>query len=336
MKRPRKEKIMKLVPIFTLTSILLLCPASLWADTSSTNVDTLSSQGRETLAVPRDLSDAKEVFQKLSIIKPPDAVTKQGAMSAEPLDRQARNEETIIALTKQDVTEDTKTREDVPAESPGVSDEIEEAAPSIPDPIAPVNKVMFHFNDKLYFWGLKPAAQVYSHIIPEEFRIAFSNAYDNLWAPSRVVNNLFQLRLKAAGNELIRFLFNSVAGIGGLGDVANEALGIKKQQADFGQTLGHYGIGHGFYLVLPVFGPSSVRDGIGIVGDRLMHPLTYVPSSDLTFGEQMAISAHEKVNDTSFKIGDYESFKEAAIDPYVSMRDAFMQNRQKRVDESKN
>jgi phospholipid-binding lipoprotein MlaA len=194
---------------------------------------------------------------------------------------------------------------------------------------------MFHFNDKLYFWGLKPAAQVYSHIVPEDFRIVFSNVYDNLWAPSRVVNNLLQLRLKAAGNELIRFLFNSTAGIGGMGDVAKGALGIKRQQADFGQTLGHYGIGHGLYLVLPVFGPSSVRDGVGIVGDRLMHPLTYVGSSHLTFGEKLAISAHEKVNDTSFKIGDYESFKEAAIDPYVSMRDAFVQNRQKKVEESK-
>ena len=194
---------------------------------------------------------------------------------------------------------------------------------------------MYHFNDRLYFWVLKPVTQVYSHIIPEDFRIIFGNVYDNLWAPSRMLNNLLQLRFKAAGNELIRFLVNSVAGMAGVGDVARDALGIKKQEADFGQTLGHYGIGHGFYLVLPVFGPSSLRDGVGLAGDRFMYPLTYVSSSDLTFEESTGIYAHEKVNDTSFKIGDYESFKESAIDPYVSMRDAFVQHRKKKVEENR-
>jgi phospholipid-binding lipoprotein MlaA len=331
MKRPRKEKNMKLIPIFILASVLMLCPASLWADTSSINVDTVSYHGPETPSVPQDLPRANE---EVILNSTPDLVPVPSRWTFLVSDVPAQNAETTIALTESNVAEESKTQESTPTESENVPEELEEAA-QIPDPLAPVNKVMFHFNDKLYFWGLKPAAQVYSHIIPEEFRIAFSNAYDNLWAPSRVVNNLLQLRLKAAGNELIRFLFNSFAGIGGLGDVAKEALYIKKQEADFGQTLGHYGIGHGFYLVLPVFGPSSVRDGVGIVGDQLMHPLTYVGSSHLTFGEKVAISAHEKINDTSFKIGDYESFKEAAIEPYVSMRDAFVQNRQKKVEESK-
>src|SRR5664279_3137813 len=221
------------------------------------------------------------------------------------------------------------------AEGEYVPEEGEADAPQIADPLDPVNRVVYHFNDKLYFWGVKPVTQVYSHIVPEDFRFAIANVYDNLWAPSRIINNLLQLRLKAAGNELIRFVFNSFAGIGGMGDMANEALGIKKQEADFGQTLGHYGLGHGIYLVLPVFGPSSIREGIGLVGDELMHPLTYVKSADLTFGQKVGISAHDKVNDTSFKIGDYESFKDAAIDPYVAMRDAFVQNRLKKVEESK-
>ena len=323
---------MKLAPIFILASVLILCPASLWADTSSTYADTVSSHGLENRSVLQDLPQENEEVIRNST---PDLVPVPSRWTFLLSDAHAQNIETTIALTQSNVAEELKAPEGGGAESPDISEEVEEAAPQIPDPLAPVNKVMFYFNDKLYFWGLKPAAQVYSHVIPEEFRIAFSNAYDNLWAPSRVVNNLLQLRLKAAGNELIRFLFNSFAGIGGLGDVAKDALDIKKQQADFGQTLGHYGIGHGIYLVFPVFGPSSVRDGVGIVGDRLMHPLTYVGSSHLTFGEKVAISAHEKVNDLSFKIGDYESFKEAAIDPYVSMRDAFAQNRHKKVEESK-
>ena len=222
----------------------------------------------------------------------------------------------------------------VEASGPESGDESMGESPQISDPLAPVNKAMFTVNDKFYFWVLKPVAQGYSHV-PEDFRIVFSNIYDNLWAPSRVLNNLLQLRLKGAGNELVRFVLNSVVGIAGCGDAARDAFGINKQEADFGQTLGHYGIGHGFYLVLPVFGPSSLRDGVGIVGDRFMYPLTYVGSNHLTFGQSVGISAHEKVNDTSFRIGDYESFKESAIDPYIAMRDAFVQHRKKKVDESK-
>ena len=86
--------------------------------------------------------------------------------------------------------------------------------------------------------------------------------------------------------------------------------------------------------MLPIFGPSSIRDGIGLAADQFMHPLTYVRSADITFWEKSGIAALEKVNNTSFKIGDYESFKEAAIDPYVSMRDAFVQNRLKKVEAS--
>lgn len=294
---------MKLIHSVILTSVLVLCPTILFAEMPSTSPDTAQSAGQEAQVAP------------------------QGSPEI--------NNEAKPALPQQDEVSVKAAQEGPPSETKEVAEEVEEETPHVADPLAPVNKLMFHVNDKLYFWVVKPATQVYSHIIPEPFRFAFSNFYDNLWAPSRVVNNLLQLRLKAAGNELIRFLFNSFAGVGGLGDVAKEALGIKKQEADFGQTLGHYGIGHGIYLVLPVFGPSSLRDGVGLVGDRLMYPTTYINTSDLTYGESAGIYAHEKVNDTSFKIGDYESFKESAIDPYVSMRDAFIQHRKKVVDESK-
>ncbi|HMK56440.1 MAG TPA: VacJ family lipoprotein [Dissulfurispiraceae bacterium] len=255
----------------------------------------------------------------------------QGPDAAEFSEAQARLEEVMIALADKDSAEEQAPET---AQAEDERDAEEGRAGHIADPLAPLNKVVFQFNDKLYFWGIKPVTQAYSHVVPEEFRFAFANVYDNLWSPARIVNNLLQLRLKAAGNEFVRFAFNSFAGIGGMGDMADKALGIKKQDADFGQTLGHYGIGHGIYLVLPVFGPSSIRDGIGLVGDRLMHPLTYVKSSNLTFGQKLGIIAHERVNSTSFRIGDYESFKEAAIDPYVSMRDAFVQSRQKAVEES--
>lgn len=301
---------MKHMLFLILTAVLFLCPAPLRAYTLPLHPDTANS---ETHTAKPALPETYEALQ----------------------DGKAANEETAIVLTQRSKAEEKEAKEAESVESNQAAGETDEEPPRIPDPLAPLNKVMFHVNDKLYFWVLKPATQVYSHIIPEDFRIAFSNAYDNLWAPARIINNLLQLRLKAAGNEFIRFLFNSFAGVGGLGDVAKNSLGIKRQEADFGQTLGRYGIGHGFYLVLPVFGPSSLRDGVGLAGDRMMHPLTYVSSSNLTLGQAVGILAHEKVNDTSFKIGDYESFKESAIDPYVSMRDAFVQHRKKDVEESR-
>lgn len=214
------------------------------------------------------------------------------------------------------------------------SDVAGDEGPGIADPFAPTNKLMYEINDRFYFWVLKPVTKAYVHI-PEDFRIIFSNVYDNLKAPARMLNNLMQMRMKGAGNELVRFLINSVVGIGGIGDMARDAFGIKKQEADFGQTLGHYGIDHGFYIVLPLLGPSSLRDGIGRAGDYLMHPLTYVHHEDLSTTASFGILAHENVNDASFRMGDYESFKESAIDPYVAMRDAFVQNRKKVVEESR-
>jgi phospholipid-binding lipoprotein MlaA len=313
---------MKLLPGLILVSVLMLYPAMLKADTSMTNRDTSHAGGSFMFithqTVPDTLSDGTPATE--------DSISPA---------TQARIEEIMLALAEKNSAEEKANESAGQVEDEKVSEDAQAEGPQIADPLAPVNRVMFHFNDKLYFWGIKPVTQVYSHVIPEDFRFAISNVYDNLWAPSRMLNNLFQLRIKAAGNELVRFVFNSFAGVGGMGDMASEALNIKKQDADFGQTLGHYGMGHGIYLVLPVFGPSSIRDGIGLAGDQLMYPLTYIRSVHVTFGERAGIFAHEKVNATSFKIGDYESFKEAAIDPYVSMRDAFVQNRLKKVEESR-
>jgi phospholipid-binding lipoprotein MlaA len=331
---------MKLIHNFILTFVLVLCPAVIWADTSLAEGDTSGSRNPETLITqqnPVDVnSDTNDFLGSALGFTSPEAAPMLFGQSSQRSVVGVRNDETIIVLTQRDEAEEKKAEEVGPAESEPVAGETEEKTPQIPDPFAPVNKAMFQFNDKLYFWVLKPTTQVYSHIAPEPFRFLASNFYDNLWAPSRIINNLLQLRFKAAGNEFIRFLFNSFAGCGGIGDVATPALGIKKQEADFGQTLGHYGIGHGFYLVLPIIGPSSLRDGIGRVGDTFMHPFTYwgIYEHHFTFWEGVGLYAHEKVNDTSFKIGEYEAFKESAIDPYISMRDAFVQHRKWMVEES--
>ena len=140
-----------------------------------------------------------------------------------------------------------------------------------------------------------PVTQVYGYVAPEPCRMLFSNFFDNLKAPARFVNNLFQLRMKDAGNEFVRFVFNSTAGLGGLADASRELLHIQKTSSDFGQTLGRYGMGHGFYLVLPIFGASSLRDGIGLAADRAMYPFSYISFTTISFEAAAGIFAFESV-----------------------------------------
>ena len=203
--------------------------------------------------------------------------------------------------------------------------------PRIADPIEPWNRAMYHVNDKLYFWLLKPAATGYKYAVNEDFRGLFSNFYQNLKAPIRIVNNFLQGKLGYAGIELARFVVNSTVGVAGLRDCAKECFGINGRDADFGQTLGKYGVGFGFYIVWPVLGPSSPRDTVGWVADRALTPTTYV-SPQWISPETVGLYAHETVNYTSFHLGDYEAIKGAAIDPYVAMRDAYVQYRKKLIE----
>ncbi|HVN98078.1 MAG TPA: VacJ family lipoprotein [Syntrophorhabdaceae bacterium] len=205
-------------------------------------------------------------------------------------------------------------------------------APRIADPIEPWNRAIYHVNDKLYFWLLKPVTRGYKYVLPESLRIIVSNFYENLKTPIRFVNNLLQGRPVYAGKEVIRFLINSTVGVAGFKDCAKECLNITGRDADFGQTLGKYGLGFGFYIVWPVLGPSSPRDTVGFAADWWLKPQTYLTTQLIT-PETAALYAHEEVNDTSFHLGDYEALKQAAIDPYVAMRDAYVQYRIKRISE---
>lgn len=205
----------------------------------------------------------------------------------------------------------------------------EEATIQIADPIRPWNNAMYHFNDKLYFWVLKPASKGYSSVIPEDMRIAVSNFFENVTTPVRFVSNILQLKIKKAGNELLRFVYNSTAGVCGLADAAKADLEIPRQEEDLGQALGSYGIGHGFYIVWPFFGPSSLRDTVGRIGDGFLNPVNYVNPLEASVG----ITAYDKVNTVSLHIGDYEDLKKSAVDPYVSIRDAYLQYRKKKVEE---
>ncbi len=197
------------------------------------------------------------------------------------------------------------------------------------DPLEPINRVFFHFNDKLYFWVIKPASQGYSYVIAEDIRMCVRSFLKNLLAPVRIVNNLLQGKVANSGVETARFVINSTLGIAGLADPAKNEFGLSPKDEDLGQTMGVYGLGEGVYICWPFFGPSNVRDTIGLAGDFFLSPVSYLAMSDA--GAGVAVGAGREVNNTSLTLGDYEDFKESAIDPYVALRDAYRQYRQKKI-----
>lgn len=205
----------------------------------------------------------------------------------------------------------------------------EEAAETIADPIEPVNRAFFHFNDKLYFWVFKPVATGYKTIIPEDGRVGVRNFFSNFTTPVRLVNCLLQARLKGAGNETARFFINTTLGIAGVLDLAKKAFKIEKQEADFGQTLGVWGMGPVLYIHWPILGPSTLRETVGYVGDTLLDVRTYLPSRFLIIN--VSAWALDKVNETSLTLGEYESLKNAALDPYIAVREAYFQYRQNKI-----
>ncbi|MDA8127023.1 MAG: VacJ family lipoprotein [Deltaproteobacteria bacterium] len=204
----------------------------------------------------------------------------------------------------------------------------EGAATAIADPLEPFNRAMYQFNDKLYFWLLKPVAQGYGKAVPETARIGVGNFFTNLAFPIRFVNCLLQGNFTGAAEELGRFSINTLWGVGGFLDpAASPEIQLFKQEEDFGQTLGSYGLGQGFFINWPFFGPSSPRDTVGLVGDAFLSPTTYLSPWYVGAGTK----GFDRVNDTSLTIGNYEALKEAAIDPYVALRDAYVQYRLKKV-----
>lgn len=207
-------------------------------------------------------------------------------------------------------------------------DSFKEEKITIADPIEPFNRAMYHFNDKLYFWALKPVAQGYKAVVPEPARISVKNFFFNLGFPVRFLSCLLQADFSGAAGEFGRFGINTIWGAGGLLDPSSgQELDLRKQETDLGQTLGVYGVGHGFYIVWPVLGPSSPRDSLDIAGDYFLYPVSYI----YPWYAGISVRSYEIVNSTSLRIGDYESLKEAAIDPYVAVRDAYIQYRLKKV-----
>jgi phospholipid-binding lipoprotein MlaA len=207
-------------------------------------------------------------------------------------------------------------------------EEFEKRRVQVADPLYIWNKGMFHFNDKLYFWLLKPLAKGYKAITPDIFREGVRNFFHNLMTPIRFVNCLLQGKGNEAASEFTKFIINTTIGLLGLGNLAGQypELVIPDEE-DLGQTFAKYGIGNGFYIVWPILGPSTLRDSIGLVGDAYLNPVNYVKPVEAELG----IRGVDIVNHTSFHIGEYEALKEASIDPYVAIRNSYLQYREKKI-----
>lgn len=157
------------------------------------------------------------------------------------------------------------------------------------DPFEPFNRTVFAFNDTLDRWLLKPTAKVYQAVMPEFAERGVRNVFSNLGEVRNTVHNTLQGKLGGTLSSTSRFLINSTVGIGGLFDVATK-IGISSQTEDFGQTLGVWGVNSGPYLVLPLFGPSSLRDGFSKITDPFLDPITYAP---LDTAERLGVNAVE-------------------------------------------
>ncbi|MCM2283848.1 MAG: VacJ family lipoprotein [Desulfobacula sp.] len=199
----------------------------------------------------------------------------------------------------------------------------------VSDPLYYFNYAMYTFNDVLYFAVLQPISSSYKALTPPLFRKGVSHFFHNLLFPVRFVNNLLQGRIKDAGTEIEIFLINSTIGVLGFGQVAQNEFGLKTCDEDLGQTFGSYAIGNGFYLVLPVLGPSTLRDAVGLAGDSFLTPVNYVDPWELSMG----IKSYDTINSLSFRLGDYEALKAAAVEPYIAIRNAYIQNREKKIKE---
>jgi phospholipid-binding lipoprotein MlaA len=196
------------------------------------------------------------------------------------------------------------------------------------DPWEKFNEKTFAFNYNMDKYVLKPAAKGYNAIMPDMFQTMIDNAFTNLRMPIRFVNKMLQWRLLDATKEMGRFLINSTLGIGGLFDVARQEMKLEPQDADFGQTLGIWGIGPGPYLVLPLFPPLTVRDSVGYAFDGSLNILNYyIPF----FPEQFGMSALDRVNERSRNLDLFQGIEEATVDLYSSVRNAYLQRRQRLI-----
>ena len=190
------------------------------------------------------------------------------------------------------------------------------------DPLEPMNRKVSQFNDGLDRVVLKPVATAYKTVTPSLVRTGVSNFFNNISDVGSIINNAMQLKAESTGEMVIRVSFNTVFGFGGLLDLASD-LGIDRHSEDFGQTLGHWGVPAGPYLVLPLLGPSTVRDGSALWVDYKYDVTNYRDPVET----RTALGILRIVNTRSNLLSLGTMLDEASLDKYSFTRDAYLQRR---------
>lgn len=199
------------------------------------------------------------------------------------------------------------------------------------DPLESMNRVIFNFNEFVMSVLFRPVATLYNESLPEGFRSGVSNFLDNLSTPVTVANQLLQGDTDGAIVSVSRFLVNSTMGIGGLADVAAEA-GAEGRDEDFGQTLGAWGVGEGFYIVLPIFGPSNPRDAVGkFLVDGYFDPVGQWISNTEKDELDWTLKAVGGIDEYAGVVDDLEQVKKTSVDYYAAIRSLYRQKRKSEI-----
>ncbi|HYD17869.1 MAG TPA: VacJ family lipoprotein [Patescibacteria group bacterium] len=204
----------------------------------------------------------------------------------------------------------------------------------INDPLEGMNRGIFAFNNIVDIAIIEPVAKAYNFLLPSFFRDGVQNFMHNLRSPLIVGNQLLQGDLKGAGVATARFIINTTAGIGGLVDVAS-AQGLPYEPEDFGQTLAVWGLGDGFYLVLPIVGPSSLRDTGGMVADGLADPVriwAHDTDNDWIYYTRVGV---EGLDTRARLVRAVEDLRANSLDYYAAVRSAYSQKRQSLIRDEK-
>lgn len=257
----------------------------------------------------------------------------------QPNNSQVETTDTTSGALQERTPDTQKTENQTETFDSEFEDEFSESEKTeVSDPLSGYNRSMTSFNDAFFTYALNPVSKAYATIIPQPLRLGISNFIHNIKYPVRLVNNLLQLKFQNISDETERFIVNSTVGLAGFMDPATHYMNIPVHNEDFGQTLGHYGVGPGFHLVLPFIGPSNARDAIGLFPDMYLSPLVNLKSYDQyripsNFGESIAVYAVEIINKNSLRLGEYESLKEDALDLYPFLKDIYEQKRASEIAE---
>ncbi len=205
---------------------------------------------------------------------------------------------------------------------PGIGRADDAPEESNPDPLEPVNRVIYAFNDTADRYVFRPVAKGYNVVVPKPVRTGIGNFFNNWTYPVTIVNSFLQGKFKQGASDTGRFVVNSTVGLFGFFDPASK-MNLPEHDEDFGQTFARWGIGQGPYIVIPILGPATVRSGIGILANTQVNPVLQL--NDSSIRSKLVIAWF--IESRAALIGPDEVVRDA-FDPYLFVRDAYLQNRE--------